>query len=270
MDRTLEQQLKRLQKLEDKILSQKENQMINNEVSSILQKVQTKIPSNVIHLLEKAFYKGFQLVFEKGDGIIEKTYNKEKLQLDHELYDYALDKKIHKRFIKKLDSQSSKTHAFNTSLSAIEGSVLGLFGIGIPDIPIFISIIIKTIYEIALSYGYTYDTIEEKAFILSLVRASMTKGEKQIEYNNLVDKLGEEIDQNIIIDINLEEEMKSTANLLSETLLTAKFIQGIPFIGAVGGIVNYTIIQKISRYSRLKYKKRYLLHKFKDSLDYEI
>lgn len=47
-------------------------------------------------------------------------------------------------------------------------------------------------------------------------------------------------------------------------MLTVKFIQGIPIIGVVGGVVNYSIIKKIGKYSSLKYKKRYLIRKAKD------
>ena len=44
-------------------------------------------------------------------------------------------------------------------------------------------------------------------------------------------------------------------------MLTAKFIQGIPIVGAIGGVVNYSIIKRIGEYASLKYKKRYLNRK---------
>ena len=38
--------------------------------------------------------------------------------------------------------------------------------------------------------------------------------------------------------------MGITAGILSDAMVTAKFIQGIPIIGAVGSIANYGIIKK--------------------------
>lgn len=41
-------------------------------------------------------------------------------------------------------------------------------------------------------------------------------------------------------------------------MLTSKFVQGIPIVGAVGSIANYKTINKTSKYGTIKYKKRYL------------
>jgi len=51
----------------------------------------------------------------------------------------------------------------NTSITVLEGGGLGLLGIGLPDIPLFIAVIMRTIYEVALSYGYDYK-IQKKIF----------------------------------------------------------------------------------------------------------
>ena len=38
----------------------------------------------------------------------------------------------------------------------------------------------------------------------------------------------------------------------------AKFIQGLPIVGVLGSITNYQVINKVSKYARIRYKKRYL------------
>lgn len=50
---------------------------------------------------------------------------------------------------------------------------------------------------------------------------------------------------------------------MANSLLLEKFIQGIPVIGAVGGAVNNSIYKKISNFSMIKYKKRYIKDKLK-------
>lgn len=263
-DQILLRQLKIVVKQEQKFLNQKENTFIKTKFIPILNKIETKIPAKLISTLEKTFYMGFNFVFEKGNVYVEKTYNKDKIDSEYDLNNYAVDKYMTKKHLKNMDKQSKQSKTINESISAIEGGVLGLLGIGIPDIPLFISVIIKTINEIALSYGYQYDTDEEKAYILYLICGAMTKGETQQEYAEKIDLLGENIDLDSQSSINLEGVMKETSNILSSALLTAKFIQGLPIVGIIGGVVNPIIINKIGKYSRIKYKKRYLLGKIND------
>lgn len=122
----------------------------------------------------------------------------------------------------------------------------------------------KNIYEIALSFGYSYDKREEKAYILLLICAAMEEGKRQLKFNEQVDNLGKKIDKKEANEVDLEELIRTTANILAEAMLTAKFIQGMPVVGLVGGVVNYRLIRKIGKYAKLKYKKRYLYKKARD------
>lgn len=264
MDQILINQMKKINKIEEAILNPKENPLLKNKILPFVDKIQEKIPDKLSSTLETAFHTNFQLFFERGNKYIEKTYSKDNKQFEFEINDYAIDKKLNNRSIKMLDKPSNYSNIINTSISVLEGSVLGALGIGLPDIPLFISVIIKTINEVALSYGFDYNNTEEKAYILLLIQGALTKGNQQKRANKEIDSLSDKIDKQITSDIDLEKYMKSTSKVLSDTLLTAKFIQGIPLVGAVGGIVNYNVIQKIGRYSKIKYKKRYLLKKFND------
>lgn len=227
-------------------------------------KIQNKIPDQLSTTLETAFYKGFQIFYEKGNKYIEKTYNKENKQFEFEINDYAINKKFNNMSVKRLDKPSLYSNILNTSFSVLEGGVLGTLGIGLPDIPIFISLILKTTHENALSYGFDYTTEQEKAYELLLIQGALTKEDKQKEINQELDHLSDKMDHLRCVDVNLDDYVKSTSKVLSDTLLTAKFIQGIPIVGAVGGAVNFNVLQKIGSFSKLKYKKRYYLNKFGD------
>ena len=254
-------QFKRLNKKEERILNKKDNRFIKSKINPVMDKVQDKIPEKLRATLETAFLKGFELVFEKGNIVIEKTYNKDRLMSDHVVNDYILEKKLNRRNMNTLDKYARDSNRFNTSLSLVEGSVLGFFGIGLPDIPLFIGVIMKTINEIALNYGFDYKNDNEKAFILKIISAAMSEGEDKIRINDEISILGEAIDKNLEINIDLDSLIKETAKILSDALLVGKFIQGIPFLGIVGGTINYTIIKKIAKYGQVKYKKRYLAKK---------
>ncbi|MBQ2005163.1 MAG: EcsC family protein, partial [Peptococcaceae bacterium] len=128
------------------------------------------IPEELYNKLQQAFYIGFKTVFEKGNGIIEKTYDRDKLMLDHEVYDASFEKINKKKSLKGINKLAGKGNLVNMGISAVEGTGLGLLGIGLPDIPIFIGVVLKSIYEISLSYGYDYREEQEQYFILNLLR----------------------------------------------------------------------------------------------------
>lgn len=261
MNHLLQQQLNRIEKKEQKLTRSENQSIITTTVTPVLSKIQDKIPAKLKSTLDGAFYKGFQLVFDKGTTYIEKTYQKDKLLLEHDINNYALEKRMNKKHFNKLDRNSKQSNLLNTSFSALEGGILGLLGIGIPDIPLFLSVLMKTVYEVALSYGFTYDSAEEKTYILLLLSSAVSKGEKQKGYDQQLELFGDKIDHKAVFDLSLDNQMKETASVLSEALLTIKFIQGIPFVGVVGGIANYTIVNRVGKYAALKYKKRYLKKK---------
>jgi hypothetical protein len=261
MKQRLEQQLKKIEQQEQRLLNKSSNHFIDSNITPFVNKIQEKIPDKLRSVLNATFYKGFQLVFEKGIPYIEKTYNKDKIAMDYDINNYAIDKECNRRHIIRMDKQSKQSGMVNSSFSALEGGLLGFLGIGLPDIPLFLSVMIKTINEIALSYGFDYNTEEEKVYILILINAAITKGDYQKNYDRELDQMAGKLDNGILVEVSLPSQMKITSDILSDTLLTAKFIQGIPLVGVVGGAVNYTILNKIVAYARIKYKKRYLLKK---------
>ncbi len=259
--RELFKQIKRLEKKEKRILKRNENKLIKGKIDPIKDKIQEKIPDKLRQTLENAFSKSFQLVFEKGETYIEKTYKKDKKKLEHDLINYDIDRDFNKKHIKKLDKQANYSKSVNTSLTFLEGGVLGFLGIGLPDIPLFIAVIMRTIYQVAISYGYDYKNDKERVYILLVICGAMSQGRDQRGFNEKIDKLGNDIDKNMATEIDLVDQMEETANILAESMLVGKFIQGIPILGAIGGAINYTIIKKIGRFASVKYKKRYLLVK---------
>ncbi len=258
MKKVIMKQISKIEKKENKILNKKESKIYEEKVSPIVEKLEDKVPDKLKTTLDNAFYQGFKLVLSKGTKYIEKLYDKDKIQLEHDIKNYAVEKDTTKKNIKSLDSLSKKSNFINTSISTIEGGGLGLLGIGLPDIPLFITMILKTIYEIALSYGVDYEKEEEVIYVLNLICAALSTGEEQYKFNKNLELLAENINSNITIQCDLEAEIKNASQVLSQSMLTSKFIQGIPLVGVIGSVTNFRVINKISKYSSLKYKKRYL------------
>lgn len=256
--KVIKKQLKIIERQEQRFIH-REPGIIRTKMDPVVGRIQTLIPEKLKTTIETAFHKGFGLIFEKGIPYIEKTYDKNRINLEYDLNNYAAHHYPSRKHMRRLDKPADRSKLLNSTIAVMEGGVLGLLGIGLPDIPIFLAVMLKTVNEIALSYGYSYDSIEEKAYILNLICGALSTEDDRMLYLNKTDELGVTIDNGIVIDINLEAIMDETSDILVDAMLIAKFIQGIPIVGMIGGLVNHSIIKKVSSYARLKYKKRYLL-----------
>ncbi|MDO4710712.1 MAG: EcsC family protein [Peptostreptococcaceae bacterium] len=255
----LEKQIYRLDRKEAKLLNKKAGP-IQRKIRPVISKIKDKIPEKVQDHIRRIFEKAFYMIFEKGTSIIEKTYRKEEIEARFIANNYIYDQVKSRRSLRALDDQSKRFRKTGTRIAFIEGAGLGILGIGIPDIPIFTALLLKGIYEIALSYGFDYKNYEEKLYILKLIQLSLdSAGEKEIS-SHALDVFAKEIEHGIWQG-SLDQEIKKTADLLSEELFVAKFIQGLPLVGVAGALFNYRIYKKITLMASFKYKKRYLMLK---------
>lgn len=257
MDRTIKKNLKKIQKKEEKLLQKTGGGFFK----PLTDKVEEKIPAGLYEKLQQAFYLGFKTVFEKGNIIIEKTYDREQLELTHRVYDESFEQLNQKKGLKALNKLAGQNNLRNLGIAALEGTGLGLFGIGLPDIPIFIGVVLKSVYEVALSYGYDYEQQDEQYFILNLLEAALASEENREVCNGKVDKLIGYLSQGVAIGYDLELQMRQTADCFATDMLCLKFLQGLPLVGVIGGPSNVLYCKKIGDYARLKYQKRYLLQK---------
>lgn len=231
-----------------------------------------KVPSSLQKTLEIAFNKAFVTVFDNGMGIIEKTYRKDKqIQLyksnQHRLERDGFQGKSMRRF----EKQAKKTISKNLVISSVEGIGFGLVGFGIPDIPIFVSVLLKSIYEIAISYGYSYSTDKEKLFILKVIDTALKSGDilrqQDEELNRLIERYHKEErmpekygeTDPFVTELQIVRQIDYSAGALSRNLLYGKFVQGTTFVGVIGGTADITCLKRVTDYALLKYKRRFLL-----------
>lgn len=218
-------------------------------------KIEKYVPDKLEETLNRTFNKAFELIFEKGTDIIEKTYDREKKEQDYKVDEYAANLKNNADSVKVFGRKAFGSRAFNTVISAVEGVGMGVLGMGLPDIPLFLSVILKSIYELALTYGFSYDTEEEQLFILKLIETAMLHGEELLAGNASVD---EWIINDVEWAVEKKEQMEKASYVLSKELLYLKFVQGVPVVGMLGGVSDVVYQKKIADYAALKYKKRFL------------
>ena len=220
-----------------------------------------KIPNGLQSTLEEAFYKAFSLIFEKGTGLIEKTYNREKIDQEFRIQEYTEQVKKNRKSLRAFSKQAKQSKMGNTLLSAISGIGLGILGIGLPDIAIFTSLLLKSVYEISLHYGYDYNDEQERRFILLIIEGALSYGKQAMQCN---EKLNMYIETETFgEEQSMEVCMRKTACCLSTELLYMKFLQGIPVVGAIGGAYDVVYMNQVTTYAELKYRRRLYLKKLK-------
>ena len=253
-----EVQLQKLNKQEEKFLKKR----ADKKETYLNQLLAEKVPDKLQETLDAAFAKAFTLIFEKGTGIIEKTYKKDDIEKNYQINRYSAELKENRKTIRAFSKSASGTGMKNMVLSGISGIGMGVLGVGLPDIPVFTAMLLKSIYEIALSYGFGYESEEEQYFILLLIQGAVSYGE---EMQSINEKANAYIKTEQIEESYIQSAMiKQTADCLSKELLYMKFLQGIPVAGAIGGAYDVIYMKRIVEYAKLKYGKRFYYNSVKE------
>lgn len=251
---------KEIQKLErqEKAFLEARNQ---EKVSKLNQLLEDKVPRKLQGTLDRAFSKAFYLVFEKGTGMIEKTYSKEELKKSYEINEYIVKVRQNRRSLQRISNKAALKSNVNLLLSGVSGVGLGILGIGLPDIALFTALMLKGIYEIALNYGFDYDNEAEKKFILLLIQGAVAHGATLQEIDAKLNAQMKSDSNQLMLSEDMNRMIEQAAAGLSKELLYMKFLQGIPVVGVIGGAYDAVYMQQIMRYAELKYRKRFYENK---------
>lgn len=229
--------------------------------TGLMAKVEKRIPAKLVGSMDEAFYLAFQMLFEKGTRLLRLTFSEKRLRAERFIREYYLKEDPNAERVRSFHKSARAGGIVNTALATVEGFVMGLFGMGLPDIPILMSLLLRTIYTTALRYGYRFDNPRERYYILLVLSAALAKGSQRKEYALKADQVGRAIDSGVRMNINLDEQMRETAKALARSMLVVKFIQTTSIIGVVGGVQNFAASRKVAVMANLKYQKRFLLRK---------
>ena len=266
MDRVQKKQIRTLNK-EFMALQRKEDRMMAAAVRARKpgwkKALEEKVPEKVYTGLNAAFGKGFELVFCYGRKIIEKTYRKETLTRDHTARNEAFQLSGSRREVKQIHKSAKRSDTLNIAMTTVEGIGLGALGIGMPDVVLFLTTVLRGIYETAIHYGFNYESRFEQMMILKMMAASLSSGDEWFHRNKVVNDwlLAGERE---ITDEEFQDQIRETSEVFAVDMLLLKFIQGLPVVGVLGGAANPVYYRKIMHYTQLKYKRRYLLNYHKN------
>lgn len=139
-----------------------------------------------------------------------------------------------------------------------EGAITGAGGflLGLADFPIWLSIKIKMLFEIASIYGVDVRDIRERVFILHIFQLTFSS----VEHRNRVFKIlknWKSEKQNLPDDIN-QFDWRTFQQEYRDYIDIAKLLQLVPGIGAVvGAYVNHRLTEKLGVTAMNAYRMRW-------------
>ena len=252
MKTNLEKEFDRLQRNEAAYISKRQERKETKVETFINDKIPAKLESS----LKKAFGKAFHVVFTKGTPLIEKTYSQDKIAEQYRQDLEALDDKGGRLDYIRFNYRGAVTGIKHTFASTSAGLALGAIGMGIPDVVVFTSFMLRNIYSIAMRYGYDYTSEDEQKFVLRIIATSMLWGEdlkRADRWLNAFITHGLDLD-----DKTVDELIDEVSEVLAKNLLIMKAIQGKPIIGIIGGASDFVYMERVSDYAELKYRRRFL------------
>lgn len=156
---------------------------------------------------------------------------------------------------KRVDDRIS----FYAKTAAAEGAVTGAGGIllGLADLPLWLTVKMKMLFEVSALYGYDATDYRERIFLLHIFELTFSGYDRQRE---LLEVIGNWKEQRQRLPPSIKEfDWRTFQQEYRDYIDIAKLLQLVPGIGAaVGTVVNYRLTNKLGRTAKNAYRLRWL------------
>jgi hypothetical protein len=147
---------------------------------------------------------------------------------------------------------------FYKNTAATEGAITGYGGIllGLADFPIWLTLKMKLLHEIAALYGYDVKEYKERIFILHIFQLTFSSPQQRKKVFKTINNWSEE-EHLLPADIN-QFDWRTFQLEYRDYLDLAKLLQLIPGIGApIGAYVNHRLTNKLGITAMNAYRLRW-------------
>ena len=159
--------------------------------------------------------------------------------------------------IENIEINIQKRIKFYRSAAATEGALTGYGGIllGIADFPLWLSLKMKMLFEIASHYGYDVKDYKERIYILHIFQLTFSS---QKHRNMVYELLADWENQEGLLPDDLNQFDWRTFQLeYRDYIDLAKLLQLIPGIGAIiGAYINYRLTNTLGNNAMNAYRMR--------------
>jgi hypothetical protein len=139
--------------------------------------------------------------------------------------------------------------------ATIEGAGTGAAGflVGLADFPLFLSIKMKFLFEVASIYGFDTKDYEERLFLLYVFQLAFSKDEAKINTLEIIENWEQNTDKVQELDWRtFQQEYRDYIDLV-------KLLQMVPGLGAiVGAFANYRLTEHLGQTAMNAYRLRIL------------
>ena len=215
-------------------------------------------PEALSETLHAAFMKAFELVFQKGTGVISWAGRQKDRRMDAQIRQYKVDIRENRRNLRAFSRAAGRSGLGNTLAAGAAGAGMGLLGVALPDVPLFTAMLLKSVYETAESFGFGHETPDERRFILLVIGTALRSGAELEEGDRCLNEFIQTGAWQPDVP-PLDAQLRDTARRLSEAVLYGKVLQNIPVVGVAGGVRDGVLVRRVQKYAAVKYRRRFLL-----------
>ena len=159
--------------------------------------------------------------------------------------------------LEEIESEVKERINFYSSSAAVEGAATGFGGIllSIADFPLWLSLKMKMLFEIAVRYGYDTKDYKERVYILHVFQLTFSSQERRNEvYSQMED--WERTSEQLPNDLH-EFDWRTFQLEYRDYIDLAKLLQLIPGVGAIAGaLVNHKLTNKLGKTAMNAYRMR--------------
>jgi hypothetical protein len=149
---------------------------------------------------------------------------------------------------------------FYRNTAAAEGAVTGAGGflLGLADFPIWLTLKMKMLFEIASIYGVDLRDYRERVYILHIFQLTFSSQRFRKKVFHVIENWSTEVNK-LPADIR-QLDWRSFQQEYRDYIDVAKLLQLVPVIGAVvGGVVNHRLTEKLGLTAMNAYRLRWPL-----------
>lgn len=146
---------------------------------------------------------------------------------------------------------------FYTSAATAEGAITGFGGFvsGLADFPLWLSIKMKMLFEIANHYGFDTSDYKERIYLLYVFQLAFSSQKRRIELFHLMSNW--ETEQNHLAEDIHDFDWRTFQLEYRDHVDLAKLFQLIPGVGAVvGAYVNHKLTNRLGKTAMNAYRMR--------------
>jgi len=167
-----------------------------------------------------------------------------------------------KKPLKEISLQEREQLVLNSikiyrNTATAEGAITGAGGIllGLADFPLWLTIKMKMLFDIAAKYGFDTSDYKERVYILHIFELTFSSQKHRNKIYSLMANWEEE--QQLLPDDMNQFDWRSFQQEYRDYIDLAKLLQLIPGIGAVvGAYVNHRLTNKLGRFAMNAYRMR--------------